>query len=170
MSKYGFISDPYFPAFRLNIHSECGKIRTRNDFVFGNFSRSADYTNLHFKNYISDKDINEKILTENPVQSDLQEVTILDDFVKTLFVTQTVITNHHQMRKFQEKVLLVMGPLSRLWKGLEDVRNESSEAVEVTVDTCYIDRTNHTSIGLSITINLVCTSLKHVENIAERSP
>ena len=28
-----------------------------------------------------------------------------------------------------------MGPLSRLWKGLEDVRNESSEAVEVTVDT-----------------------------------
>ena len=28
-----------------------------------------------------------------------------------------------------------MGPLSRLWKGLEDVRNESSETVEVPVDT-----------------------------------
>ena len=28
-----------------------------------------------------------------------------------------------------------MGPLSRLWKGLEDVQNESSEAVEVPVDT-----------------------------------
>ena len=28
-----------------------------------------------------------------------------------------------------------MGPLSRLWKGLEDARNESSEAVEVPVDT-----------------------------------
>ena len=27
-----------------------------------------------------------------------------------------------------------MGPLSRLWKGLEDVRNESSEAGEVPVD------------------------------------
>ena len=28
-----------------------------------------------------------------------------------------------------------MGPLSRLWKGLEDVRNDSSEAVEVPIDT-----------------------------------
>ena len=28
-----------------------------------------------------------------------------------------------------------MGPLSQLCKGLEDVRNESSEAVEVRVDT-----------------------------------
>ena len=28
-----------------------------------------------------------------------------------------------------------MGPLPRLWKGLEDVRNESSEAVEIPVDT-----------------------------------
>ena len=28
-----------------------------------------------------------------------------------------------------------MGPLSRLRKGLEDIRNESSEAVEVPADT-----------------------------------
>ena len=27
-----------------------------------------------------------------------------------------------------------MGPLSRFWKGLGDVRNESSEAVKVPVD------------------------------------
>ena len=35
---------------------------------------------------------------------------------------------------------------------------------------CYIDRTEHTSVEPSITINLVCTSLKHPENMAERSP
>ena len=39
------------------------------------------------------------------------------------------------MGKFQEKILQVMGPLSRLWKGLEDARNDSSEAVEVPIDT-----------------------------------
>ena len=38
------------------------------------------------------------------------------------------------MEKTQEKLLQVMGLLSRLWKGLEDVRNESFEAVEVSVD------------------------------------
>ena len=39
------------------------------------------------------------------------------------------------MEKFQEEILQVMGPILRFWKGLEDVRNESSEAVEVPVDT-----------------------------------
>ena len=95
----------------------------------------ADYANFHFKNYIPDKDINEKILTEDPVTSNLQEVPVLDDFVKTLLVSQIVITSDCQMGKLQEKNLQVMGLLQRLWKGLEDVRKESSEAVEVSVDT-----------------------------------
>ena len=55
MSKYGFVSGPYFPAFGLNteseyvclrIQSKCQKIRTRNNSVFGHFSRSGD--GVHF--------------------------------------------------------------------------------------------------------------------------
>ena len=79
--------------------------------------------------------MNEKILMENQVPSNLQEVPVLDDCVKTMLVLQTVITIDSQMGKFQEKILQVMGPLIRLCMGLEDVRNESSEAVEVPVDT-----------------------------------
>ena len=51
-------------------------------------SSMIDYTNLHFRNYIPDNDINEKILTENPVLSNLKEVPVLDKFVKTLLVLQ----------------------------------------------------------------------------------
>ena len=49
VSKYGVISGPYFPAFGLNteryevplrIQFECGKIRTRNHYVFGHFPHS----------------------------------------------------------------------------------------------------------------------------------
>ena len=49
MSKYGVISGPYFPVFGLNteiygvnicIQSEYRKMRTRNNSVFGHFSRS----------------------------------------------------------------------------------------------------------------------------------
>ena len=49
VSKYGVFSDPYFPAFGLNtercfvflrIQSECGKIRTRKNSVFGHISHS----------------------------------------------------------------------------------------------------------------------------------
>ena len=84
-------------------------------------SSMAGYANLHFKSYIPDKDINENIFVENLVPSNLQEVPVLDNFVKTLLVSQTVITTDQQMEKFQEKILQVMGPLSRLLKGLEDV-------------------------------------------------
>ena len=50
VSKYGVISGPYFPAFGLAteryqvylcIQSKCGKIRTRNNSVFGISSRSG---------------------------------------------------------------------------------------------------------------------------------
>ena len=82
-------------------------------------------------------------MVENAVLSNLQEVPIPGDFVKTLLVSQTVITTDHQMEKFQEKPLQVMGPLSRLWKGLEDVWKGSSEALEVAVDrfTTMIEQT-----------------------------
>ena len=52
MSKYGVISGSYFLVFELNteryfvylrIQSECGKIRTRNNPVFGHFSRSEQF-------------------------------------------------------------------------------------------------------------------------------
>ena len=49
LSKYGVISRPYFPVFGLNkkissvnlFQSECSKIRTRNNYVFGHISRSV---------------------------------------------------------------------------------------------------------------------------------
>ena len=50
VSKYGVVSGPYFPVFGLNteiysihlcIQSECRKIRTRNNSVFGHFSGSV---------------------------------------------------------------------------------------------------------------------------------
>ena len=144
-------------------------IPQQEEFKWNLSSSKADYANLHFKNYIPDKDIDEKILMENPVSSNLQEVPVLDDFVKTLLVSQTAISTDQQMEKFQENILLGMGPLSRLWEGLEDVRNESSEAVEVPVDTfaTVIELTTlllgQASLSISYTsrLNILKTLLKH---------
>ena len=46
VSKYGVFSGPYFPAFglttkRYGLQSECAKIQTRKNSVFGPFSRSV---------------------------------------------------------------------------------------------------------------------------------
>ena len=48
VSKYGVISGPCFPALGI-IYSECGKIRTRNNSVFGHFSRSDYYSSFEAK-------------------------------------------------------------------------------------------------------------------------
>ena len=45
-------------------------------------------------------DINKKMLTENPVPSNLQVVPVLDDFVKALLISQMVIITDHQVEKF----------------------------------------------------------------------
>ena len=92
----------------------------------------AEYVNHHFNSYILDKDIEEQLLTENPVPSNPQKVKPLDDFIRSLLPSQTVTISDHQMERFQGKILEVMGPLSRLWKGLEDIRKAPSDkAVEV---------------------------------------
>ena len=88
VSKYGVFSGPYFPVFGLNtgrylslrIQSECGKVRTRKNSVFGHFSRSVsngskllalkvyghDCFENHFKASISFR-------TEIPFQSNIVE-------------------------------------------------------------------------------------------------
>ena len=57
VSKYEVFSGPYFPAFGLNtekhgvylrIQSECRKIRTRTNSVFGQFSRSDSWMLMDF--------------------------------------------------------------------------------------------------------------------------
>ena len=95
----------------------------------------AEYANHHFNSYVPDKDIEEQLLTENPVPSNLQQVRPLGDFIRSLLPSQTVTTSDHQMERFQGKILQVMGPFSRLGKGLEDIRKApSDETVEVPVD------------------------------------
>ena len=55
VSKYGVISGLHIPTFGLNteryfitlrIQSECGKIRTKNNSLFGHFSRSVHITKM----------------------------------------------------------------------------------------------------------------------------
>ena len=44
------------------------------------------------------------------------------------------VSTDHQTEKFQANILQVMGPLSRILIGLENVQNKPYEAVEVPVD------------------------------------
>ena len=48
MSKYGVFSGPYFSVFGLTT----GRFETRNSYIFGHFSRSAEAAQKLFDEYI----------------------------------------------------------------------------------------------------------------------
>ena len=54
----------------------------------------------------------EQLLTENPVLSNLEQVKTLDDFIRSLLSSQTVMTSDLHMERFLGKILEVMSPLS----------------------------------------------------------
>ena len=46
----------------------------------------AEDANNHFNSYIPDKYIEEQLLTENPVPSNLQQVKLLDDLIRSFYL------------------------------------------------------------------------------------
>ena len=69
----------------------------------------AEYVNNHFNYYFSDKDIEEQLLTEDPVPSNLQQVKSLDDFIRLLLFSETVMISDHQTKRFHGKTYPVHG-------------------------------------------------------------
>ena len=45
-----------------------------------------------------------------------------------------VLSQEAIMEKFQQKILDIIGPLSRLWKGLEDIKNAPDDTVPVPLE------------------------------------
>ena len=80
MSKYGFFSCPYFPAFELiteryfvslRIQSECGKIQTRKNSVFGHFSHSVD---VHAQHKSDDEEESQSEVSEVLIKPSLPQL------------------------------------------------------------------------------------------------
>ena len=65
----------------------------------------ASYANDNSENYISEKDVKEAILTKTPRPENLDPVKKLDDYLQELL---------KQKKRSQDKVLDIMGPLSKL--------------------------------------------------------
>ena len=92
----------------------------------------ARYANSQFREYIPDKSIEETLLSGYPVPANIQKVKRLDDFLKTLISPSTSCMDT-VLEKTQGRIRQVMGPLSKLWKELEDI-TKNKEPVEVPVD------------------------------------
>ena len=95
----------------------------------------ANYVDHQFEYFIPEKDVVENLLILQPVPENVRGVTRLDDFVKSIMGQSVQVLNQDAtMEKFQQKILDVLGPLSRLWKGLEDIKNALDDTVPVPAE------------------------------------
>ena len=91
----------------------------------------TDYVNHQFECFIPEKDVEENLLVLQPVPEIVRGVKKLDDFVKSIMGQSAQVLNEDPtMKKLQQKILGVIGPLSRLWKVLENIKNASDDTAQ----------------------------------------
>ena len=97
----------------------------------------ASYANKYFEEFIPETDLKEAILTQSRVPENMDTVKKLDDFLKDL-LKEKKKTNGQNLEnifeKLQNKTRDVMGPLTKLWKILEDAKQAEDEAVQISVN------------------------------------
>ena len=91
----------------------------------------AKYTNDHFNKFIPEKDLQESILVENPVPLNLHPPRKMDEFMRDLIFEKRAgsieVAADSNLVKLQQKLLDVMGPLSKVWTIVEKASNSRFE-------------------------------------------
>ena len=82
----------------------------------------AEYVNDHFQTLLPEKGVHDSILMENPIPSNVDQPQTVDNFIEPLMSRNETVVDL-SLEKVQQKIVNVMGPLARVWKALEDVKN-----------------------------------------------
>ena len=98
----------------------------------------TSYENYNSKKYIPEKDVKEAILIKTPRPEHFDSVKKLDDNLQERLKQKkrsqdSVIDNI--LEKVQDKLLNIMGPLSKLWVMIEQVNSGSGSSSTVEMDT-----------------------------------
>ena len=103
----------------------------------------AKLANEKFREHITEKDIEGTLLFKSPDPSNIDEVRKLDDFLKSFLASNaTCLEVDGMLEKSQSRVRQVMRHLSKLWKGLEDLKT-SRDVVKVPIEgsTTMVEQT-----------------------------
>ena len=106
----------------------------------------AKYANEQFSLYTPEKVLQESIMNKNPIQRNVHPPKNMDDFMRDLLLEKKnhfEITSDTNLVKLQQRLLDVMGPLSKIWATVESAKNSQDEQVEVSLGDMlrYLDQT-----------------------------
>ena len=85
----------------------------------------ASYLNKYMSTHVSEKDIRERILQNNPVPRNVKVCQRLDEYIKELLLeNKKSSTLYHEkiLKRIQEKIVSVLAPLTKLWSFMEEER------------------------------------------------
>ena len=94
--------------------------------------------NDNSEKYIPEKDVKEAILIKTPRPQNLGPVKKLDNYLQGLLKQKRRpqdIAIDNTLENVQDKVLDIMGPLSKLWVMVEQVNSGSGSSSTVEMDT-----------------------------------
>ena len=102
-------------------------------------SSMEEYLNKYMHIHIPDRAIKEKILQDNPVPANVKEPQVLGNYIKELLTEnkRTLSSTHEKsLKAVQEKVLHILGPLSRLWMIMENDKHFIQSPIIVGKMSC----------------------------------
>ena len=117
----------------------------------------ASYANKHLQKFVPERDLRDSILTANPVPSNIGGPKKLDEFFRELLDEQKKKTElfwDSSLEKIQQKIVNVLGPLSKVWMAIESANEAEAEKVEIPLEDI--------STGLEQSILLVGQSFNAV--------
>ena len=89
-----------------------------------------DYVHKYMGLHIADKVIDDQILHNSPVPSNLRKAPQLDTYIKKLLQDNakfTTLKHERTLRLMQDKLWKVFGPLTQLWAAIEGEKAQSPE-------------------------------------------
>ena len=106
----------------------------------------AKYANDQFSLYTPEKVLQVSIMNKNPIPRNVHPPKKMDDFMKELLLEKR---NHFEIMsdtnlvKLQQKLLDVIGPLSKIWTTAESAKTSQDEQVVVSLGDMlrYLDQT-----------------------------
>ena len=90
----------------------------------------VDYIHKYMKVHVSDKEIKDNVLYDNPVPSNIREVPQLDNYMKTILSDNSKFTTlkwEKTLKTIQDKVISVFGPLTKLWLLIDSEKENNQD-------------------------------------------
>lgn len=112
-------------------------IPSEKEFDYQLSDDQIDYVKKHFSTYISDSDLKNCILKENPVPTNVPKPATLDNYLKSILEERHkpyVVTEDKASSKIQQKLTDVMGPLSRVWSVIQKGLTSENGLIEQSME------------------------------------